>query len=74
VNKKPYLLIQVNSVDSWNRSRIQGYGFMRVPMNAGYHEIEIDTWRPRGSLTSEVHSFFLGGSIRILKLEELIRT
>src|SRR5438105_1205768 len=47
---------------------------MRVPSEPGYHEVEIDTWRPRGSLTSEIHSFFLGGSIRILKLEELIRT
>ena len=47
---------------------------MRLPLEPGYHELEIDTWRPRGSLTSEIHSFFLGGSIRILKLEELIRT
>jgi hypothetical protein len=45
-----------------------------MPLDPGYHEIEIDTWRPRGSLSSEIHSFFLGGSIRILKLEELIRT
>jgi len=33
----------------------------------------VQTWRPRGSLYSEIHSFFLGGSIRILKLEELVR-
>lgn len=33
----------------------------------------MQTWRPRGSLYSEIHSFFLGGSIRILKLEELVR-
>lgn len=47
---------------------------MPLPLEPGHHEIEIDTWRPRGSITSEIHSFFLGGSIRILKLEELIRT
>lgn len=64
----------MNSVDDWNRHRIEGYGFMRLPLEPGYHELEIDTWRPRGSLSSEIHSFFLGGSIRILKLEELIRT
>jgi hypothetical protein len=45
-----------------------------MPLEPGYHELEFDTWRPRGSITSEIHSFFLGGSIRILKLEELIRT
>ena len=45
-----------------------------MPVEPGYHKLEIDTWRPRGSLHSEIHSFFLGGSIRILKLEELVRT
>ena len=45
-----------------------------MPIDPGYHELEIDTWRPRGSLMSEIHSFFLGGSVRILRLEELIRT
>jgi len=67
-------LMQVNSVDSWKRHRIEGYGFVHLPLDTGYHEIEIDTWRPRGSIKSEIHSFFLGGSIRILKLEELIKT
>ena len=36
--------------------------------------MEVDTWRPRGSIMTEIHSFFLGGSVRILKLDELIRT
>ena len=74
VNKRPYLLIQVNSVDSWHRHRIEGYAFVRLPLEPGYHQLETDTWRPRGSIFTEIHSFFLGGSVRILKLEELIRT
>mmetsp|Transcript_29901 Transcript_29901/g.21652 ORF Transcript_29901/g.21652 Transcript_29901/m.21652 type:complete len:128 (+) Transcript_29901:454-837(+) len=74
MDKRPYLLFQVNSVDDWNRHRIEGYGFLRLPVDPGYHTLEIETWRPRGSLNSEIHSFFLGGSIRIMKLEELIRT
>jgi hypothetical protein len=74
VNKRPHLLFQVNSVDSWDRHRIEGYGFVRLPMEPGYHEIEVDTWRPRGSIMTEIHSFFLGGSVRILKLDEMIRT
>ncbi len=64
----------MNSVDDWGRHRIEGYGFLRLPIEPGYHEMEIETWRPRGSLMSEIHSFFLGGSVRIMKLEELIRT
>ena len=71
---RPYLLLQVNSIDSWGRHRVEGYGFVRFPSEPGYHKIEVETWRPRGSLQSEIHSFFLGGSIRIHKLEELIRT
>jgi len=27
----PYLLLQVNSVDEWQRHRIEGYGFLRIP-------------------------------------------
>ena len=74
MEQRPYLLLQVNSVDSWGRHRIEGYGFVRFPAEPGYHQLEVETWRPRGSLGSEIHSFFLGGSIRIHKLEELIRT
>ena len=74
VECRPYMLLQVNSVDSWGRHRIEGYGFIRFPAEPGYHKLEVETWRPRGSLGSEIHSFFLGGSIRIHKLEELIRT
>ncbi len=65
--------MQVNSVDSWGRHRVEGYSFVRMPQNPGYHKIEVETWRPRGSLNSDIHSFFLGGSIRIHKLEELVR-
>lgn len=71
---RPYLLLQVNSVDSWGRHRIEGYSFARLPQTAGYHKVEVETWRPRGSLNSEIHSFFLGGSIRMPQLEELVRT
>lgn len=74
VDERPYLLLQVNSVDSWGRHRIEGYSFVRLPQEAGYHKITVETWRPRGSLHSEIHSFFLGGSIRINRLEEIVRT
>lgn len=71
---RPYLLLQVNSIDSWGRHRTEGYSFVRFPEEPGYHKIEVESWRPRGSLQSEIFSFFLGGSIKIHRLEELIRT
>lgn len=74
MHSRPTLLMQVNSVDSWNRQRIEGYGFCRFPLEPGYHQIEVDTWRPRASLDCEIHGFFLGGSVRIQKLEELVAT
>lgn len=45
-----------------------------MPVEPGFHQIEIETWRPRGSLKSEIHSYFLGGSIRVQSIEELVRT
>lgn len=45
-----------------------------MPDKPGYHTITVSTWRPRASLNTEIHSFFLGGSVRIKKLEELVRT
>ena len=71
---RPYILFQVNSVDSWNRYRIEGYGFLRLPFEDGFHEITVQTWKPKGSLNTEVHSFFLGGSVRILRMDELIKS
>lgn len=35
--ERPYLLLQVNSIDSWGRHRIEGYGFVRFPTDPGYH-------------------------------------
>ena len=40
-SKRPHLLFQVNSVDDWGRHRIMGYGFLRLPIEPGYHELEV---------------------------------
>jgi len=36
--------------------------------------LEIDTWRPRASISTEIHSFFLGGSVRVQNITEIVRT
>ena len=35
--------------------------------------MQVSTWRPRASLDSEISSFFLGGSVRVQKIEEIFR-
>lgn len=40
---RPYLLFQVNSLDSWNRHRIEGYGALQFPSEEGYHDMKVST-------------------------------
>jgi len=69
--KWPTLLFQVNALDSWERYTIEGYGFVEIPRTAGYHEITVQTWKPHQSLSARLHTFFLGGSIKVKELKEI---
>ncbi|CAI2375794.1 unnamed protein product [Moneuplotes crassus] len=73
-SERPYLLFQVNSLDSWSRHRIEGYGSLQFPSEEGYHEFKVQCWKPRGTFQNELHSFFLGGSVRVLELEDIIQS
>ena len=70
----PAFIFQVNSMDSWNRHRIEGYGFVHFPLQPGFHKLKCTTWKPVGNLYSKIHSYFLGGSTRIIQLENIMRT
>jgi len=70
----PSLLMQVNSVDSWGRYRTEGYGYITFPSIPGYYKQTISTWRPKGSLYTKIHSYFLGGSPRIFELENILQS
>ena len=61
----PSVLVQVNSTDSWGRHKILGYGLLEFPHMPGYHKISIPTCRPIENLYSEMHSFYIGGSVRV---------
>lgn len=39
--KFPVLLLELNSVDNWGRSKVEGYGFCHIPREPGFHEVEI---------------------------------
>ncbi|OQV16266.1 Meckel syndrome type 1 protein [Hypsibius exemplaris] len=59
---RPQLLIEVVSVDSWNRYRIEGYGYANIPESAGNETTIVHTWRPVGDgIISQLRRFFIGG-------------
>mmetsp|Transcript_71473 Transcript_71473/g.201696 ORF Transcript_71473/g.201696 Transcript_71473/m.201696 type:complete len:346 (-) Transcript_71473:1823-2860(-) len=64
----PLVLFQVSSVHSFERHRIQGYGYARLPVAAGSKEAEISTWRPAGDFSSQLADFFVGGANRLSDL------
>ena len=59
----PHLLLEVQSIDSWSRHSINGYGYMQLPMTTGPSHHNIGCWRPTGSTQyEEMRRFFIGGS------------
>lgn len=60
--KYPTIYFQVNSLDRWGSHRVVGYGYQTLPCDAGEHELVISTWKPVGSIRSQLSSFFVGGS------------
>eukprot|EP00753_Platysulcus_tardus_P019973 PLAT7665.3.p2 GENE.PLAT7665.3~~PLAT7665.3.p2 ORF type:complete len:433 (+),score=191.49 PLAT7665.3:590-1888(+) len=58
----PQLYIEVFSIDTWQRQRLEGYGYTTLPTAAGSHNLRLRTWRPHGSICDRMFDFFLGGS------------
>ncbi|XP_070571462.1 tectonic-like complex member MKS1 [Ptychodera flava] len=59
----PQLFIEVLSLDSWQRYRTEGYGYIDMPSTPGMHTLELTTWRPCGnSMVDQMRRFFIGGS------------
>ena len=54
------MIFQVNSLDAWDRYRIEGYGFFEMPKTPGTHNIEVKTWKPLQSTEAQEKSFFIG--------------
>ncbi|XP_072325435.1 tectonic-like complex member MKS1 isoform X2 [Scyliorhinus torazame] len=69
----PVLYFGVQSCDFWQRYRIEGYGYIRIPDSPGSYTLTCQTWRPILPGTSEMYRFFVGG---LLELEDMtyIRT
>ncbi|CAL8079046.1 unnamed protein product [Calicophoron daubneyi] len=68
--KWPMLFVEVISVDSWTRSRTEGYAYVEIPRTSGEHEIDLRCWRPAGDTVVEnLRRFFVGGTCQ---LEDII--
>lgn len=68
----PQIIMRVNSVDEWNRFKIEGYGFLEFPRQPGYYKsIKVPTWRPAKGDELEVHKYFLGGSIKMKDAKDI---
>ncbi|XP_023277140.1 Meckel syndrome type 1 protein isoform X2 [Seriola lalandi dorsalis] len=59
----PVLYFKVLSLDTWQRYRTEGYGYLLFPAIPGKHIITCNTWRPLQTGTvSALRRFFIGGS------------
>ncbi|XP_051258115.1 Meckel syndrome type 1 protein isoform X2 [Dicentrarchus labrax] len=59
----PVLYFKVLSLDSWQRYRTEGYGYLLFPAVPGKHTVTCHTWRPLQTGTlSALRRFFIGGS------------
>lgn len=58
----PKLQFQVYHQDSFGRNELYGYSFVHIPTSPGTHVLEAVSWRPVGSLTDQLWSFFVGAS------------
>lgn len=69
--KWPHLLIKVMSEDYWQRSFVNGYGELSLPITSGKHSYSIHCWRPinPNNHFSIMKDYFLGQSIDIHSIE-----
>ncbi len=70
---QPKMLIQINSCDSYNRHRIEGYCYINIPIQTGFYQYEIPCYKPKEDNYMKVFSYFLGGSRKIPDLREIAR-
>jgi len=57
----PILYLQANSLDFWERFRVEGYGYAALPDRGGSHMVKVSLWRPMGSIFDEMRRFYIGG-------------
>ncbi|KRZ45898.1 26S proteasome non-ATPase regulatory subunit 14 [Trichinella pseudospiralis] len=61
----PQLFLTVMSLDTYNRYRLEGYGYMSLPADPGISEHIVNTWRPAEDVISNMRRYFIGGSFEL---------
>lgn len=66
------MFIKVLSIDSWDRCRTEGYGYVSLPPSPGLHTVVVSMWRPLSTNpTGEMRRFFIGGSSELKDLDSV---
>jgi Meckel syndrome type 1 protein len=56
-------VLQVASYDQWDRYRTQGYCYLDLdPSHVGSRTHYLRAWKPTGTVTDRMHTFFTGGA------------
>ena len=71
----PKVFFEANSVDAWDRHRIEGYGLLEIDLErvqkAGGQEMTVPMWRPLGTIREEAARFFIGGGKRLKDAKDI---
>ena len=50
-------------MDSWERVRLEGYGYLTLPAQPGCRTVRVETWRPEGpDNVTRLRRLFIGGT------------
>ena len=55
----PKLLIQINSVDWWERHRIEGYTYINIPIKTGNFSLDLPCFKPKEDTYMKIFSYLL---------------
>lgn len=59
----PNIIVEVCSMDVWDRHRILGYGYFTIPDKPGKYNLRICTWKPHiTGIVNHLRDFFIGGT------------
>lgn len=62
----PRLYLCVNSLDSWERHRVEGYSHVDIPLTAGSYSLTGSAWKPKGTIRESMQDFFVGGALQLV--------
>lgn len=60
----PIIHFEVLSKDGWDRIRMHGCGFIKIPKTPGHYVLSTETWKPYIDQRTRVLEYYLGGIIK----------